>query len=517
MDISKSPLERNKLGQFSTPFTLAKQMVRFGETLLPPNLSECNVLEPACGSGVFFSAFSCLGPTKHHFTGVEIDSKYADICMNLFGNMNLTVKVQDFFKWFYDTDEKNRFKLLVTNPPYVRHHHLNHDRKIELQAEVKKRLGIRVSGLSGLYIYYMLLSHDLLTSGGVASWLIPSEFMYTNYGSALREYLKEHVTLIRIHRFQPKDVQFDDALVSSCVITYTKNKPEDQSAVTLTSGDYETPSELRNILQKDCLSTEKWAFFDQSKPSLESGLPLDALFHITRGLATGNNEFFLLGSKEVKESGIKSKFLVPVLPSPRYLKNNLIESDEFGTPLVKGVKFLISAKLEIRQLRKQDPNLATYLEEGEKRGVANGYICRNRKIWYAQENRQPPRFVASYMGRGAADGSSPIRFFLNRSAALATNVFLCLYPRPFLLKLLENHPEREEELLYFLNNIPDHVIQRMGRCYGGGLQKVEPKELRSIPLQNSPEWLKVLRTEQIELFPTKGGEDKFHYSVAANE
>jgi len=104
-------------------------------------------------------------------------------------------------------------------------------------------------------------------------------------------------------------------------------------------------------------------------------------------------------------------------------------------------------------------------------------------------------YLATYMGRGRP-GSCPIRFILNRSLAVVTNVFLCLYPRPSLLRLLQDHPERQEELLAVLNAISQAEIRDAGRCYGGGLQKVEPKELRSLRLSQLPTWLPSLRFEQ---------------------
>ena len=53
---------------------------------------------------------------------------------------------------------------------------------------------------------------------------LESEFMDVNYGDAIREFLLSRVALQRIHRFDPSDVQFDDALVSS-VVVFFKNRP----------------------------------------------------------------------------------------------------------------------------------------------------------------------------------------------------------------------------------------------------------------------------------------------------
>ena len=85
--------------------------------------------------------------------------------------------------------------------------------------------GVEVNGLAGLYVYFLLFATAWMEDGGHAAWLIPSEFMDVNYGAALKRYLTDRVTLIRAHRFDPDEVQFGDALVSSVVLVFRKSPP----------------------------------------------------------------------------------------------------------------------------------------------------------------------------------------------------------------------------------------------------------------------------------------------------
>ena len=77
------------------------------------------------------------------------------------------------------------FNLVLTNPPYVRHHHLSGTEKNRLKTRLAELLNMEISGLAGLYCYFMLLCHDWMEEQGLAIWLIPSEFMDVNYGSTL--------------------------------------------------------------------------------------------------------------------------------------------------------------------------------------------------------------------------------------------------------------------------------------------------------------------------------------------
>src|SRR5437764_11522392 len=110
--------------------------------------------------------------------------------------------------------------MILTNPPYLRHHHLTSDDKARLQMIASQVAGNNVSGLSGLYIYFLLAAHNWLAENGIGAWLIPSEFMDVNYGEVFKRYLSHQVALLQVHRFDPTDVQFADALVSSAVVIF---------------------------------------------------------------------------------------------------------------------------------------------------------------------------------------------------------------------------------------------------------------------------------------------------------
>ena len=115
--------------------------------------------------------------------------------------------------------------------------------------------------------------------------------------------------------------------------------------------------------------------------------------------------------------------------------------------------------------------------------TANKYLCKSRKRWYFQERREPTAFLCSYMGRGKQD-RMPFRFILNHSNAIASNSYLLLYPKDDLKERLQ-----EDDLLYqkvweILQDISVDDIEGEGRVYGGGLKKIEPKELARVKCRN---------------------------------
>lgn len=56
-----------------------------------------------------------------------------------------------------------------------------------------------------------------------------------------------------------------------------------------------------------------------------------------------------------------------------------------------------------------------------------------------------------------------------------------LYPQPALAAQLARDPTLLRTLWKALNNVPPEVLLGNGRVYGGGMHKLEPHELASVP------------------------------------
>ncbi len=477
-------------------------MVAQAGTHLPPR-AAIRFLEPAAGTGVFFSALTAncsLSHRLHSVLGLEIDQAYGDPARKLWRARGMEVRLEDFVSFSGRPENRAQTDLICTNPPYVRHHHLAGRLKEELQIRIRREFGLEVSGLAGLYVYFLLLAHAVLSEGGIASWLIPSEFLVVNYGKALRDYLTTRVELLSLHRFDPNDVQFDDALVSSCVVTYRKKLPAPDARFAFTfGGDLIAPRQSREISSHSVDLKGPWRLLINAAPGPVPSARIGDLFTIKRGIATGANDFFLLSGEQAAALDLPEKFLRPVLPGPRLLNNAVIAADADGVPRLSGVKYLVDCTEPPEGVRTKYPALWDYLEKGRKEGVAAGYLCASREPWYAQEQRAAAPFLASYMGRPTQRTDCPIRFFKNESRAIVTNVLLNLYPKPWLAALLNEESSRGYELIELLNSISAESLVHGGRSYGGGLHKVEPSELANMPLPALPAWAAVPEDSQLVL------------------
>lgn len=478
LNACKTIEERRKLGQFATPTRLARDIVSFGiENMDAPH--RIKFFDPAFGTGAFYSALLESAECDHIVAAkaLEIDPLFANAARDFWNDYNIKIINADFM----DKEPDEKYNLVICNPPYVRHQLIDTDRKEYIKSKTLQAAGIKISGLAGLYCHFLLQSIQWMEDGAVAGWLIPSEFMDVNYGKAIKDFLLNEVELFRIHRFSPDDAQFDDALVSSAVVWFRKKKPIAKN-VLFSYGGTQCSAKISKTIDIDTLRSEtKWTRFPclPQRGEMSQSPKLKDYFDVKRGIATGNNEFFILEKSRIIELGLPFEFFRPVLPSARYVKIAEIESDEIGNPILPHSLFLLDCRLKEDEVKKNHPRLWNYLESGRET-VSKGYLCKSRKCWYFQEQRDAPMFICTYMGRQSDSNNSAFRFILNNSKATVTNSYLALYPRKNLLERFDRKPALKRAVWERLNSMTPDSLHDEGRIYGGGLQKIEPKELLNV-------------------------------------
>lgn len=488
LDSHKKPQERNKLGQFSTPYHLALQICEYMKAFTGDNIES--FLEPAIGTGVFYSSLSEIANVQQA-VGYEIDSYYFNPTKELWKGSGIKLINQDFL----EASPDQKFSLIIANPPYSRHHHISQDTKVKLSRKIKELYDVNLSGLAGMHIYFVMLSTQWLKEDGYSCWLIPTEFLSVNYGIEFKKFLLNHVDLISIHSYDSSDVQFNDALVSSTILVFRKSKNIGSSVNFSWGSDINNPSQSIKINKLDLNPKNKWnkAFLLDKDKYGDSKVTIGSYFNIKRGVATGDNRFFIINNDTRAKYNIPQTVLSPLIPPPRKLKTNIYTVED----MVSDGLYLITCHDSLDVIKEQYSGLYNYIERGLREGVQLRANCKNRTPWYSLEKREVPPILVSYMGRNNNGIGLPIRFILNHANVIATNSYLCLY-----LKDEYKHNIKDEmfrDIWNVLSSIPNDVLIAHGRTYGGGLLKWEPKELESIPC---PDLAKYFKSRQLSLFET---------------
>ncbi len=462
--------------------------------------------DSAIGTGaLFIAAKSWLDiinreQNKHYAfdsaIGIDIDRDRAQEAYLRCSTRNLQIILGDALS--PETELGPKRNMMLVNPPYTRSSHIPEKYRSCAKQWAKDVTGINISDRAGLYVYHFLIMHKWLEENGVAVWLIPTAFLHTEYAVAIREYLTERVQLQYLHIYNEKAVQFEKTNIATTVVAFRNCVPNDQTVVKVTWGDsMKQPLHTTELLLGDFHdSIHNWRslIFDalqQRGLKDMSDIKFSDLFDVKRGLATGANSFFVIKREDAEKYGIPSVALKPILPKARYLHSLIVQDRGDGYPNVEPQLVLIDCSLDEAVIKASYPTFYSYLQRAKEKGdngkaIVDRALVKSRSPWYKQELREPPLFLLTYMGRDKTD-LPPLYFILNQSKAVALNTYILLYPKSWLAALLKADQTLCEELLESLNHVAESIIVHRTRGYSGGLQKIEPNELKNLPLTDLPQ------------------------------
>jgi hypothetical protein len=472
-----------------TPPELALSIAKYAISLRESIGADIDFGDPAVGTGAFYAALLQVVPRARIASAIGIDISEAQVRASRlrWAHRGMDVMLGDYLHM----DRLPRRNLILANPPYLRHQEIDQRAKERLSYRASQNVGLKIDAKSGQYVYFMILSHQWMSPGAVAAWLVPSEFMQTAYGHAIRHYLTHQVQLLRIHQFGSDERQFEDAKVLPAVVVFKNRHPEPQDVVRLTAGGtLERPRLSEEVSVNELRRANRWSIpWQNGATDAGSVWKIMDLFLVRRGIATGANEFFVFPRSEASRLGIPKCALRPLLPKARLLQSDIVEREDDGYPRVNPQLCLLDSDLSEEQIGRRFPKLLQYLESAKSLGILERNLISRRHPWYKQEPRKPAPFLCTYMGRPRPD-EPPLRFIWNKSDAVVTNTYLMLYPRPALAKLLANDAEIAPKLFELLRETSRTTMLGFLRVHAGGLRKIEPKDLTRVLLPRQPAWLR---------------------------
>lgn len=467
--------DRYALGQFFTPAPIADFM-----SGLVRDFGAESVLDPAIGAGVLLSSL----PTSTRVEGFDI----SPICVALAsaglaarGFEHAHVAKADFLAGadlFGPRAAEKKFDAVICNPPYMRHHLLHKDEKRRLTSHYGARYEVALSSLSTNYVYFFLEAIERLRDGGLLVFITPADFLDTRFGQGLKEALAVHTTLDEMLLFDREELAFAGVLTTSAITVARKRAPAARHVVRFHEATLEDGSVVRRKGNERAAraldAKDRWVTYFGEREAHLSELTknrpkvLSDYVRVRRGMATGSNEFFVLSQSVVDEWGIEAAYLLPVVASARDLPDDDLTVEAWEALRDRGRPCWVLAVNEPLEALK-DTNVRRYLEHGVERGVHERFNCRTRNPWYKPENVAPPEIIITYMNRGRT------RFVRNSAGCRVMSVFLNGFVRDPAIDV--------QSLLGALNAAETSVlVEKLGRTYGGGLGKIEPRELSALPV-----------------------------------
>lgn len=458
--------QRYEIGQFFTPAPIAELMADAVREIEPET-----VLDPGVGGGVLLRA---VGEGPRLF-GLDIDAVAAKLAAASMSGEH-EILAGDFLDAKRWPLSEASFDAVIANPPYVRHHNLSTEHKL-LARHYSARFGFKVSSLSGSYVYFFLEALLRLNDGGRLAFITPTEFLDVRYGQAVKEALLDHCEIDEIVVMEMDELAFEGVLTTSAITIATRHRSPSRRFRLVEgklNGSIEKGREIQ-LAAEIAPAKLPWTPLLPSRaeriaPLLQGRTArLGDYCKVRRGIATGDNSFFVMTRAEVERWEIEQRFLVPVVLGSKDLpQQGSLDADFHASRIAEGARgLLFFCHDQIEALR--GTNALRYIEHGLELGLHKRFNCRARTPWYGVEPVPPADFFATYMSRSRA------RIVRNLAGARCMTSLLNVWARPGV------DPESLRQSLEDSTNA--QLLREFGRTYGGGLAKIEPGDLVRLPIR----------------------------------
>ena len=468
-------IEQRKIrGAFFTPPEIAQYLVRWAV-----RSPDDKVFEPACGEASFLLAAANrlrdvgANPVcwSKQLQGIEIFEASARNAESLLrdAGFGTRVAVGDFLK--YETPIT--YDAVVGNPPYVRYQNFSGEARARgLKAALAQ--GVRLSGLANAWAAFVIKATLHLAPRGRLALVLPAELLSVNYAKEVRRFLLRRFGRVRLIMFEER--VFPGVLEEVVLLLAEGSGGSDRIEVHQTR-------DLRSL--KSVEAAEWMAHTPNDNVKWTPALVAQDAFTVFQtlvgerceqlgtwggaylGAVTGNNKFFSLTVAEATKNGLCESDMIRISPpGTRHLRGLTFTQAVWKQLAKDGARCLLFYP-------KNAPSEAArrYIAEAEQAGVANAYKCRVRNPWWRVPLVEAPDLFLTYMNHNRP------RLVSNSARAQILNSIYGVR-----LRLKRKQLGRDVLPIACLNSITLLGAEMVGRAYGGGLLKMEPREADRLPV-----------------------------------
>jgi adenine-specific DNA-methyltransferase len=469
-NLEKNWQERERLrdkGQFWTPQWVAKAMVAY------VTRDASLIFDPATGKGAFFEALQALGLATKFF-GTDTDE---EVLQNtIYKHKSCEVELRDFI----EQPLQGKFKAIVGNPPYIRHHRMNQTTKQTLKKLATSILGFPLDGRVGYHVYFLIQALHLLEDDGRLAFIMPADTCEGVSSEKLWQWVTKHYDLECVITFDKAATPFPNVDTNAVVFMIRRTKPtatftwvkvlepKEDDLLTLVKSNFQPHAfSYIEIVQRDLAEGVQTGLSRPRQLEPKSTYQLKDFARVMRGIATGANEFFFLTNEQAENLGIPEDYLKLAVGRTRDVVSGVLTQQDIQYLQSKGRPTLL---LSVNGHTHFPESVQNYLKKGEELKLPERSLIKQRKPWYKMEARKIPPLLFAYLGRRNS------RFIKNEVGALPLTGFLCVYP------LAENAVYIDN--LWQALNHPDTLenLKLVGKSYGSGAIKVEPRSLEKLAI-----------------------------------
>ncbi len=468
------PLEARKArGAFYTPPELTSFLVEWAI-----RSGSDTVLEPSCGEAAFLitayqrlRSLALLPPLPNQLVGLDIDPEAVEEAAAQLACITgeAILQAADFLAFRTD----RRFDVVVGNPPYVRYQSFAGQARVRAQ-EAALAQGVRLGGLASSWAAFVLHATSFLKPHGRLALVLPAELLTVNYAAPVRRFLMQRFQHVRLVLFEERVFP---GVLEEVVLLLAEGQGPTQHCELVQGRNVADLPNLQSHAWTPTDAEDKWivGLLPNDTGEVYAGMlgvgkfePLQRWGETSLGMVTGNNHYFALTAARTRELQLRERELLRICPpGSRHLRGLNFTERSWREMLDEGSATYLFDPV--------DENLSAaaraYIKLGETVGVDGAYKCRVRSPWWKVPRVQAPDAFLTYMNHDTP------RLVTNRAGVLYLNsihgVTFAAERRQLAMDLLP---------LAMLNSVTLLGAELVGRSYGGGMLKIEPKEADRLPV-----------------------------------
>lgn len=472
MRLKKDSTDQKLRGAYYTPSQLANAMVGlFAEQ----NIQR--VLEPSCGDGVFIDGLASFGLLKkiELLSAVEIETPEAEKVAERYKSVkNVQVLTEDFLDFYERCYRKERYDLILGNPPYIRYQYLT-EKQREIQSQILTSHGMKSNKLINSWVCFIVACVQMLSDTGKIAFVVPAEILQVAYAEDLRLFLTNQLSRITLITFEK--LVFPE--IEQEVLVFIGEKGGVEKGIRTiemdTLDDFKTLDLIKNGFQQVQHTKDKWTkfFLSANEAELINSLRTDSRFTLFRdcgiinvGITTGNNDYFSINTDIEQQYDLQSVTL-PLIGRSSHAHGIYFTENDWRKNANEGKKAMLVSFPDVPHEEYPKPH-KEYIHMGEKAEQHRGYKCTIRDRWYIVPSVWVPD--AFFLRR---NNIYP-KFVLNRCGAVSTDTM-------HRMKFIDGVNPLNILLSYY-NSISFAFAEICGRSYGGGVLEILPGEMGNIIL-----------------------------------
>jgi len=468
-------------GAFFTPPAIADFL-----TMWAVRSPDARILDPTCGEAVFLLSaagrLKALGADSAgisaQLTGIDLHQPSLDASAELLADQGASAKLvcSDFFHLSTPAQIGDRVgwqDAVIGNPPFVRYQeHRGQVRKRSASAALAQ--GVRLSGLASSWAATLVHASAFLNPTGRLAMVLPAELLTVGYAEPIRRWLRARFAAVNLVMFER--LQFHGADEQVVLLVAHGTGPCDSFCLY----HVDDADDLAGVHPLDPVGANpaaegKWSDLVLSldvrqlfKSMAQKMVRLDSYGTPALGTVTGANDYFALSEVTRKKYGIHEKQLKRICPpGTRHLKGLTFSRAQWEELKLAGERVWLLHP----DLRARSKGLGEYIAHGVQLGVQDAYKCTVRTPWWRPPAVSAPDLFFTYMSHRYP------RLIENAAETTFVNSMHGV-------RLREDAPveAREALPLLALNSASMLGAEVMGRSYGGGILKMEPREAAGLPV-----------------------------------